>query len=239
MMKMRNTLMTGLAVLAVSAGGVIAHQSAPDWTVGIDPYRDVRYEGYSGNLQFLAPGQPAPLTLPSWAIPNAHKTTNDDFQIRQEIGYAYKFTMLGVEAHADADGVVGWYSWGGYMQTFSEQYAIDRGQSALDCTESGWWEFTAGANGEEAGTIRFASALVGYRGSVQQSLLSTPIVIKDQDINLGFYLNTNSRGIDGYMKIIGSILRSKPEPEGQLTFEQTAYPAGVIPNVGWNIERGE
>lgn len=234
---MKNTLMAGLAVLAVSAGGAMAAE--PDWTVGIDPHGDVMYEGYSGNLQFLAPGQPVPLTLPSWAIPNAEKWDDDDFWVEQEIGYAYKFTLLGVEAHADSDGVVGWYSWGGYMQTFSEQYAIDEGQAALDCTESGWWYFDAYVNGEYAGDIEFGSALVGYRGSVQQNLLNTPIVINDQDITFGFYLATNSRGIDGYMKIIGSILRSKPEPSGQLTFAQSAYPAGEAPEVGWNIERGE
>lgn len=177
--------------------------------------------------------------MPSSALAGARKNTSDTYVATQDIGHVAKFTLLGVEAHADADGVEGWYSWGGYMQTFSEQYALDRNQSVLDCTELGWWTFTGYANNVNAGSIEFATAKIGYRGNVQTSYLNNPREFNDQSITLKWNIYSNAKGIDGYMKILGTIIKSQPEATGELVTEQTVYQEGATPNIAWLIDRGD
>lgn len=212
---------TGLAVLAVSAGA----------SQGVD--------NFSGNLQLLGPGQEDGLTMPSNALAGARKKTQDTFQTTQSLGEVYKFTLLGVEAQADADGVEGWYAWGGYMQTFTEQYALDRGYSATQCSEVGEWTFSATVNNRNAGEIHFATAKIAYRGAVQTSYLSNPVVFTDKTISMKWKVVSNSKGIDGYMKILGTVIKSKPVTSGELLTDQIVYQAGTTPKIAWLITRGD
>lgn len=215
-----------MAVLAVSIGASWADNA------------NTAYSGYSGNLQLIGPGQSSAKTMPSSALPNARKNTYDDYSASENLGKVYKFTLVGIEAHADADGVVGWYSWGGYMQTFSEQQADNWGQGVLDCTEAGGWWFEGGVNNNWVDGIWFSTAKVGYRGAVQQSFLNTPKVFNNKNITLKWYIDSNSRGIDGYMKILGNIQKNKPNPTGQLVLPEVIQ-VGSTPQVGWDIDRSE
>ena len=203
-----------------------------------DPHANTAYAGYSGNLQLIGPGQEFATTMPSTALGSAKKTTQASYNKTQDLGTVYKFTLVGIEAHADADGVVGWYSWGGYMQTFSEQQADEWGQGVLDCTEVGRWYFKGGVKDKHViDGIGFATAKVGYRGNVQRIILGTPKVWTDQNIKLRWEITSNSRGIDGYMKILGSIQKTKPVPTGQLLVPENIS-VGSSPQIGWDINRG-
>lgn len=234
-MKITKILIPGLAVLAVSVGAGWAQEEDE---VDNNPNANAPYAGYSGNLQLIGPGQNVVTTMPSTALGSAKKRTQASYTLNQDLGEVYKFTLVGIEAHADADGVVGWYSWGGYMQTFSEQQAEDWGQGVLDCTEAGRWYFKGGVKNKHViDGIGFATAKVGYRGSVQQIILGTPKVWTDQTITLRWQITSNSRGIDGYMKILGSIQKTRPVPSGQLLVPENIS-VGSSPEIGWDINRG-
>lgn len=225
-MKITIKVIAGIAVMAASA------------SMGLAQDGNSMISGYSGNLQLIGPGQNQPKMVPTNAFPNAYTwDSGDDYYTTQSLGKVYKFTLVGIEAHADADGVPGWYSWGGYMQTFSEQQAIDWGQGVLDCTEAGGWWFEGGVNGTMVEGIWFETAKVGYRGEVSQSFLSSAKVYNDKNITLEWYIWTNSRGIDGYMKILGTVQKSKPVPTGQLIFNNDTFLEDAVPTVGWDINR--
>ncbi len=193
-------------------------------------------------LQLLGPG--VSMSVPSSAFPDAHKNTTDRYTKSVDLGEVYRFTLIGVEALADADGVPGWYTWGGHMQTFSEAYASERGYGVFQCSEVGEWAFKGYAKGESGGwksggSIYFATSAVGYQGSVQTSLRGTPRVFENQVVKLKWKVDTNSRDIDGYMKILGTLIKDKPEPTGELLTGQIAYQEGAQPVISWVVDRGE
>ena len=128
------------------------------------------------------------------------------------------------------------------MQTFSEAYASARGYGVFQCSEVGQWGFRGKAKGDDgwktAGTIYFATSKVGYQGSVQSSLLGTPKVYENQNIKLKWVIASNSRDMDGYMKILGTVIKDKPEPTGELLTNQIVYQEGAQPVISWVIDRG-
>ena len=218
MMKITQKLMIGLGVLAVSVGTSQA------------------------GLQLLGPG--VSIYMPSSALPDAYKNTTDRYEIEIDLGDVYRFTLIGVEALADADGVPGWYTWGGHMQTFSEAYASERGFGVFQCSEVGRWTFegfakAAGSHWHSGGHIHFVTSAVAYQGSVQTSILSTPLVHENTGVKLKWRVDSSSRDMDGYMKILGTLIRDKPEPTGELLTNQIVYQEGAQPVISWVIDRGE
>ncbi|MFK5922241.1 MAG: hypothetical protein QM496_08685 [Verrucomicrobiota bacterium] len=216
-MNIRQKLMIGLGVLAVSVGTSRAE------------------------LQLLGPG--VSTTMPSSALPDANKNTTDRYTKTVNLGGVYRFSLIGVEALADADGVPGWYTWGGHMQTFSEAYASERGFGVFQCSEVGKWNFKGKANDGSGwvngGSIYFATSAVGYQGAVQTSLRGTPKVFENKNVKLKWIIDSNSRDIDGYMKILGTLIKDKPEPTGELLTGQIVYQEGAQPVISWVIDRGE
>lgn len=218
MMKITQKLMVGLGVLAFSVGTSQA------------------------DLQLLGPG--VSMTMPSSALPDARKLQTDRYTKTVDLGEVYRFTLLGVEALSDADGVPGWYTWGGHMQTFSEAYASARGYGVFQCSEIGEWAFKGYAKGESGGwtsggSLYFATSAVGYQGTVQTSLRGTPKVFENQNVSLKWRIDSNSRDLDGYMKILGTLIKDKPEPKGELLTGQIAYQEGAQPVISWVVDRGE
>lgn len=213
-MKIGYKLMVGMGMLAASVGTSQA------------------------GLQLLGPG--VSMIMPSSALPDANKTHADTYIKEVSLGQVYRFTLIGVEALADADGVPGWYAWGGHMQTFSEAYASERGFGVFQCSEVGYWSFTGYANGTWGEHIHFATSAVGYQGSVQTALRSTPKVFQNQEVTLKWEVESNSRDIDGYMKILGTLIKDKPQPTGELITGQIVYQAGSLsqPVISWVIDRG-
>jgi len=217
MMKITQKLMIGLGVLAVSVGTSQA------------------------DLQLLGPG--VSMYMPSSALPDAYTTTQDTYIKTVDLGEVYRFTLIGVEGLSDVDGVPGWYSWGGHMQTFSEAYASARGYGVFQCSEVGMFTFKGKVRGNNGwtsgGSIYFATSKVGYQGSVQTSLLGSPKVYESQNVKLKWQVTSNSRDMDGYMKILGTVIKDKPEPTGELLTNQIVYQEGAQPVISWVIDRGE
>ncbi len=217
MMKIKQKLMIGLGVLAVSLGTSQA------------------------GLQLLGPS--VSMYMPSSALPDAYKNTTDRYEVEVNLGDVYRFTLTGVEALSDADGVPGWYTWGGHMQTFSEAYASERGYGVFQCSEVGRWTFEgyakrSGGGWSSAGHIDFVTSAVAYQGSVQTSYLGSPKVFNNQNVTLKWRVDSSSRDMDGYMKILGTLIKAKPVPTGELQTNQIVYQEGSQPTISWVIDRG-
>lgn len=101
----------------------------------------------------------------------------------------------------------------------------------------GWWEFWAQVNNVQIRGLSFETAELHQLSNLMRLYLSTPVVFKEQEINLSWSGDGNSSDPDGHFYILGSAIKEPPVPIGELAINQTTYLEGEKPPFKWEVHR--
>ncbi len=101
----------------------------------------------------------------------------------------------------------------------------------------GWWKFIVRVNSFELSEMEFATSALHQLSDVIQVYFSTPIVLREQTIDLTWEGQGNSHDPDGHLYILGSAIKEPPVPFGQINLGQTLYTTGATPTYTWSVTR--
>ena len=103
----------------------------------------------------------------------------------------------------------------------------------------GWWDFWASVNTADLKSLTFRTSYLDEMSPILRKYFETPVVFKEQDINLAWHGTGNSADAEGHLYILGSAIKDPPVPTGKLNIERIWYEwhEGVLPKIGWTINR--